>query len=57
MLKNKDGSIMFDPITLELIGIGSSSLFVAFIEYAYSRKKELKLKPTHDPTALSYRAF
>jgi hypothetical protein len=30
---------MFDPTTLVLIGTGSSSLFVAFIEYAYSRKK------------------
>jgi len=30
---------MFDPTTLVLIGTGSSALFVAFIEYAYERKK------------------
>jgi hypothetical protein len=34
-----DGSEMFDPATLVLIGTGSSSLFVAFMEYAYERKK------------------
>jgi len=33
---------MFDAITLVLIGTGSSSLFVAFIEYAYSRKKRVQ---------------
>jgi hypothetical protein len=33
---------MFDPANLVLIGTGSSSLFVAFIEYAYSRKKRAK---------------
>jgi hypothetical protein len=38
--QNKDGSEMLDPTTLVLIGTGSSSLFVAFIEYAYSRKKK-----------------
>jgi hypothetical protein len=37
--KNMDGSEMFDPTTLLLIGTGSSSLFAAFIEYAYERKK------------------
>ena len=37
--KNKDGSGMLDVATLVLIGTGSSSLFVAFIEYAYQRKK------------------
>jgi hypothetical protein len=40
--KNKDGSEMFDPATLVLIGIGASSLFLAFIEYAYQRKKRTK---------------
>jgi hypothetical protein len=30
---------MFDPTTLVLIGTGSSSLFVAFAEYAYARRK------------------
>jgi hypothetical protein len=33
---------MFDPATLVLIGIGASSLFLAFIEYAYQRKKRTK---------------
>ena len=37
--KDKDGSEMFDPTTLVLIGTGSSSLFIAFVEYAYERKK------------------
>jgi hypothetical protein len=37
--KNKDGSKMFDPTTLVLIGTGSSSLFIAFAEYVYERKK------------------
>jgi len=32
---------MFDAATLVLIGTGSSSLFVAFIEYAYERKKRM----------------
>jgi hypothetical protein len=40
--KSKDGSEMFDPTTLVLIGTGSSSLFIAFIEYAYERKKRAK---------------
>jgi hypothetical protein len=31
---------MLDTATLVLIGTGSSSLFVAFIEYAYSRRKQ-----------------
>ena len=39
--KDKDGSEMFDPTTLVLIGTGSSSLFVAFVEYAYERKKRM----------------
>jgi len=39
--KNKDGSEMLDTTTLVLIGTGSSSLFVAFIEYAYQRKKRM----------------
>jgi hypothetical protein len=37
--QNKDGSEMFDPTTLVLIGTGSSSLFIAFAEYVYERKK------------------
>jgi len=41
-----DGSEMFDPATLVLIGTGSSSLFVAFMEYAYERKKRTDLE-TH----------
>jgi hypothetical protein len=32
---------MLDTTTLVLIGTGSSSLFVAFIEYAYQRKKRM----------------
>jgi hypothetical protein len=32
---------MFDPATLVLIGTGSSSLFVAFVEYVYGRKKRV----------------
>jgi hypothetical protein len=32
---------MLDPATLVLIGTGSSSLFVAFIEYAYARRKRM----------------
>ena len=40
--KNKDGSEMFDPTTLVLIGTGSSSLVIAFAEYAYGRKKRAK---------------
>jgi len=31
---------MLDTTTLVLIGTGFSSLFVAFIEYAYSSKKQ-----------------
>jgi hypothetical protein len=42
--KNKDGSEMFDPTTLLLIGTGTSSLFVAFIEYVYERKKRTETK-------------
>jgi hypothetical protein len=30
---------MLDATTLVLIGTGSSSLFVAFVEYAYQRRK------------------
>ena len=30
---------MFDPATLVIIGTGSSSLFVAFVEYVYERRK------------------
>jgi hypothetical protein len=30
---------MLDPITLVLIGAGSSSLFVAFVEYVCERRK------------------
>jgi hypothetical protein len=33
---------MFDSTTLVLLGTASSSLFVAFIEYAYQRKKRLQ---------------
>jgi hypothetical protein len=40
-----DGSEMFDPTTLVLIGTGSSSLFVAFVEYAYERKKRTTTHP------------
>jgi hypothetical protein len=40
--QKKDGSEMFDPTTLVLIGTGLSSLFLAFIEYAYQRKKRTK---------------
>jgi len=40
--KKKDGSEMFDAAILTLIGIGLSSLFIAFIEYAYQRKKRTK---------------
>ncbi len=40
--KKKDGSEMFDSTTLVLIGTGSSSLFIAFAEYAYERKKRAK---------------
>jgi hypothetical protein len=32
---------MFDPATLVLIGTGSSSLFVAFFEYVYERRKRM----------------
>jgi hypothetical protein len=39
--QSKDGSEMLDTATLVLIGTGSSSLFVAFIEYVYSRRKRL----------------
>jgi hypothetical protein len=35
----QDGSGMFDPATLVIIGTGSSSLFVAFVEYVYGRRK------------------
>jgi hypothetical protein len=35
---------MFDATTLVLIGTGSSSLFVALIEYAYQRKKRMHAK-------------
>jgi hypothetical protein len=38
--QNKDGSEMLDTATLVLIGTGSLSLFVAFIEYAYSHRKQ-----------------
>ena len=31
---------MFDTTTLVLIGTGSSSLLVAFIEYIFSRKRK-----------------
>ena len=37
--QNKDGSEILDTATLVLIGTGSLSLFVAFIEYAYSHRK------------------
>ena len=44
-LQNEDGSEkVFDPTTLVLIGAGSSSLFVAFVEYVYERKKSLHSK-------------
>jgi cbb3-type cytochrome oxidase subunit 3 len=33
---------MIDPTTLVLIGTGLSSLFIAFIEYAYRHKKRMK---------------
>ena len=39
--QKKDGSEVLDPATLVLIGTGSSSLFVAFIEYVYSRRKRM----------------
>lgn len=37
--QNNDGSEMLDSATLVILGTGSSSLFVAFIEYLYSRRK------------------
>jgi hypothetical protein len=44
-LQKWDGSEkVFDPTTLVLIGAGSSSLFVAFVEYVYERKKGLHAK-------------
>jgi hypothetical protein len=32
---------MFDSAMLVLVGTGSSSLFVAFVEYVYGRKKRV----------------
>jgi hypothetical protein len=43
-LQSKDGIEMLDIATLMLIGTASSSLFVALIEYAYSRRKQVHAK-------------
>ena len=40
--KKEDGSVMFDSAMFVLIGAGSSSLFVAFVEYVYQRRKRMR---------------
>ena len=40
--KKEVGSVMFDSAMFVLIGAGSSSLFVAFVEYAYQRRKRMR---------------
>ncbi len=47
---------MLDPATLVILGTGSSSLFIALIEYLYSRKKRLQIEDLKNKPAESFQS-